>query len=153
MRIFIAVLALAVLAFSLSPSVALDAEVSAELERLANDPTTDVPGLAKNLAVYVHETVGEICKNQRQMTQVDCIISRLLYALDRTGILLERCGALSDKKAVAACTVAGARALPIIAALGRDPREDVDWENAGDSYLRLREASQRCCAAALRFNA
>ena len=38
--------------------------------------------------------------------------------------------------------------LPLAAALGRDPRKDVDWDNASDSYFRLREQLR----AAARFS-
>lgn len=79
------------------------------------------------------------CQGQQQASQERCNRSRLLHVLDDNGVLLERCGPLIDSDAIFMCTIAGAEALPLVAALGGDPRKDIDWADAGGSYFRLRE--------------
>ena len=56
MRFFVLIVLLALPAL---PAVALDPEVSVELERIAKDPTTDPTGLAVNLQNHVFLTVWE----------------------------------------------------------------------------------------------
>jgi len=121
------------------PVAALDPEVSAELERIAKDPPSDATSLAVNLQNLLFLTVLKSCEGQQQTTQERCSRWRLLQILDDTGVLLERCGPLIDSDAIVMCTIAGAEALPLIAALGRDPRKDIDWGDVTASYLQLRK--------------
>lgn len=130
-------------------AAALDPEVSAELERIARDPTNDATDHDVNIQNLVFLTVLKSCEGQQQTTQERCNRSRLLYVLDGSGVLLERCGPLIDSDAIFMCMIAGAEALPLVAALGGDPRKDIDWGNTTASYFRLRgqfqDAARRRC--------
>lgn len=128
---------------------ALDPEVSAELERITRDPTNNATDYSVDLQNRVFLTVLKSCEGQQQTTRERCNRSRLLYVLDDSGMLLERCGPLIDSEAIFMCTIAGAEALPLVAALGGDPRKDIDWADAMASQFRLREklkgaARSRC---------
>jgi hypothetical protein len=94
-------------------------------------------------------TVLKSCEGQQQTTQEHCNRSRLLYVLDDSGVLLDRCGPLIDSDAIFMCTIAGAEALPLVTALGGDPHKDIDWADTMASQFRLREklkgaARSRC---------
>lgn len=134
------------------PAFALDAKVVAELERLANGPAETAREIAAQLQNELFNAIEKSCREQQDAPPGQCQYSRLLSVLDHSGLLKERCGSLSDGRALATCVISGTDALPIVAVLGGDPRRDIDWTNAGYSYFRLREAlkdaaRERCAAS------
>ena len=133
------------------PASALDAKVDVQLERLANGPAATARKVAAQLQDELFSAIERSCQEQQQVLSARCELSRLLSILDQGGILKERCGSLSDGKAVSMCIIAGTDALPIVAALGGDPHKDIDWSHGDDSYFRLRgalkDAARNRCAA------
>jgi hypothetical protein len=147
---------IALLVLASWPASALDAKVAAELERIANGPATTARGIAAQLQNMLFDAIEASCREQEDTPPVQCEYSRLLGVLDHDGILRERCGSLEDDRALATCIISGADSLPIVAALGGDPRRDIDWSNADDSYFRLREelkdAARTRCASSQKVN-
>jgi hypothetical protein len=146
------ILAIAFLLLNSWPSAALDAKVATELERFANGPAGAARDIAVQLQSELFNAIEESCLQQQDAAPGQCQYSRLLGVLDHSGLLSERCASLSDSRALATCVISGADALPIVEALGGDPRKDIDWANADDSYFRLRDAlkdaaRERCTAS------
>jgi hypothetical protein len=146
------ILAIAFLLLNSWPSAALDAKVATELERFANGPAGAARDIAAQLQNELFNAIEESCLEQQDAPPGQCQYSRLLGVLDHSGLLRERCASVSDSRALTTCVISGADALPIVDALGGDPRKDIDWVNADDSYFRLRDAlkdsaRERCAAS------
>ena len=116
------------LMFLLSPSIAFDAKVNAELERIASDPENDVYALADKAGDFFFAKVREGCARGLQTTQDQCELSRVLQLLDGSGVLSGRCASRDSHREKVACAISGAGSLRMVAALKGDPGKDIEWE-------------------------
>jgi hypothetical protein len=130
---------LAILVLSPLPAVALDAKVSADLERISRDPKADVYTLADKAGDFFFSKVEESCVREVQTTPDKCKVSHIFKLIDGSDVLSNRCAALASHRNKIACAISHARPLRMIVALRRDPDKDIDWDSSLASDLALRD--------------